>query len=212
MLMFVPADLPRMPQLDTSMLGTSIYGPYNSDGSVPWEMTKLVANFKDKQLLYDVREFIPEFRRKNLDFIEWMKHLPSLGIINAKLHKQFRSDGVSWHVDLIEPMTNIEHYYHLQRNEPCGYRIIAEGAPSNKTYIMDPHGKRAYCNMPENMETNTYIMNYTTGIHGIDEDIGRTILTLQFEIDSEKHEKIVRKSLYKYREYAVFFDIDSKYG
>ena len=65
--------------------------------------------------------------------------------------------------------------------------------------------------MPET-NTNTYIMNYTTGIHGVEEDPGRSILFLQFNIDIKKHQKIIENSIKKYNDYAIRFDMDKKYG
>lgn len=56
--------------------------------------------------------------------------------------------------------------------------------------------------------TNTYIMNYTTGIHGVEEDPGRSILFLQFNINTIKHKKIVKNSVTKYNDYAVRFNMN----
>ena len=36
--------------------------------------------------------------------------------------------------------------------------------------------RKAYCNMPEDGSTNSYLMNYTTAMHGVDPDVGRDIM------------------------------------
>ena len=49
-------------------------------------------------------------------------------------------------------------------------------------------------------------------MHGIESDIGRSILFFQFTIDEEKHAKIIRDSIKKYDKYAVRFKMDELYG
>lgn len=211
MLMYVPADLPEMPPIDESVLSSSDYGPPLPEGHQPWTMKKLTPSADDETDNYKIRDLIEDFKKLNPNFMEWLKCLPCDDIINFKIHRQDKTGGVPLHVDLLQPMRDIMHYHHLYFNEPCGYRIIMNGKRKDTTYLIGPDGDKVYCNMPET-GTNTYIMNYTTGIHGVEEDPGRSILFLQFNINTIKHEKIVKNSVTKYNDYAVRFTMDKKYG
>ena len=203
MLMFVPADLPLMPDIDFSMLASQDYGG--------WEMFKLTKSAKKDKDKYKVQEFFEDFEYKNPNFLEWIKLLPHKGMINVKIHRQDKINGAPLHVDLMYPQRDILHYHHLQVNEPCGYRVIMDGNPNDTTYALNPKGDKVYLNMPKNSKTNTYIQNFTTCIHGVEEEIHRDILFFHFMIDPKRHEELIRKSLKRYREYAIFFNMDTKY-
>lgn len=211
MLMYIPADLPEMPEIDESILNSSEYGPPLENGKHPWIMRKLTPSINEETDDYQPKELLEEFKKLNADFIDWLKCLPCDSVVNFKIHRQNNNGGVPLHVDLLQPMRDIMHYHHLYFNEPCGYRIIMNGKRKDTTYLIGPDGEKVYCNMPET-NTNTYIMNYTTGIHGVEEDPGRSILFLQFNIDVKKHQNIIENSIKKYNDYAVRFDMDKKYG
>ena len=223
MLMYIPAALPPMPEIDHSMLDAAEYGPTTPDGNLTWEMKKMV----DKRVVddptigkgrvvyeddYSYRDLVHDFADANPDFIEWTKMLPIKEYINLKLHYQHRVQGVPVHVDLLQPMRDIDHYHHLHFNEPAGYRVITHGAMKDVTYIWDENKEKVYCNMPEDGSTNTYLMNYSTCMHGVDPDPGRGILFFQITLDQEKHREIVRKSIEKYDDYAVRVKMDEPYG
>ena len=133
MLMYIPAALPPMPEIDHSMLDAAEYGPTTPDGNLTWEMKKMV----DKRVVadptigkgrvvyeddYSYRDLVHEFAEANPDFIEWSKMLPIKEYINLKLHYQHRVQGVPVHIDLLQPMRDIDHYHHLHFNEPAGYQ------------------------------------------------------------------------------------------
>lgn len=203
MLFYVPADIPRMPDIDDSMLEAWDYGA--------WEMRKLTKTSSDDKDKYKPHELYESFIEGNPDFMEWIKYLPYTDFINVKIHRQDKTD-VPIHIDLLWPGRDLEHYNHLYWNEPCGYRVVMKGEARQKTYVVGPDMKRHYVNMPDNWETNTYIMNYTTCIHGVDSDPGRDILFFQFNLDAEKHHELVKRSVEKYKDYALYFDMDKKYG
>ena len=203
MLYYIPADIPKMPKIDDSMLNPIDYGA--------WEMRKLTKSAKEDKDKYKPQELREEFVKGNREFMEWIENLPYTDFINVKIHRQDKSD-VPIHIDLLWPGRDYEHYNHLYWNEPCGYRVVMSGQAKQKTYVIGPNMERHYVDMPSDWETNTYIMNYSTCIHGVDEDPGRDILFFQFNIDEKKHEKIVRRSIKKYQKYALCFDMDSKYG
>ena len=214
MLMFIPAAIPPMPEIDESMLTEIEYGPPTEDGSHPWEMKKLVEQrlAKDYQDDYSYRDIVEGFKESNPDWMDWINYLPYNEWINVKIHRQHRHQGVPVHVDLLQPGRDLDHYHHLHFNEPAGYRIIMKGALKNVTYIWDENKEKAYCNMPEDESTNTYLMNYTTAMHGVDPDKGRDIMFFQFTLDIDKHHHIIQESIKKYSDYAVRVDLDSRYG
>tara|TARA_B100000085_G_C18560511_1_gene519349 strand:- start:3639 stop:4283 length:645 start_codon:yes stop_codon:yes gene_type:complete len=214
MLLYIPAAIPVMPEIDHSMLPPSEYGPPTEDGTHCWEMKKLVRGGLDDQGLdsYSYKEIVNEFQLSNPDFMEWTKCLPYKEWINIKIHYQHRSQGVPVHVDLLQPGRDLDHYHHLHFNEPAGYRVIMSGALNDVTYLWNEKKEKVYCNMPTDGSTNTYIMNYTTAMHGVDADTGRGILFFQFTLDENKHHKIIQDSIKKYNDYAVRIKMDEKYG
>lgn len=214
MLMYIPAAIPRMPEIDHSMLQPNEYGPPTEDGTHCWEMKKLVEERLDKDYQddYSIRDIVETFKVANPDFMEWVKCLPYKEWINVKIHYQHRSQGVPVHVDLLQPGRDLDHYHHLHFNEPAGYRVIMSGALNDVTYLWNENKEKVYCNMPDDGTTNTYLMNYTTAMHGVDADTGRGILFFQFTLDEEKHHKIIQDSVEKYNDYAVRVNMDGRYG
>ena len=214
MLLYIPAAIPPMPEIDHSMLDVVEYGPPTEDGTNCWEMKKLVEVTHDENGLdnYSYKDIINEFQLGNPDFMEWVKCLPCEEWINIKIHYQHRSQGVPVHVDLLQPGRDLDHYHHLYFNEPAGYRVIMSGELNDVTYIWNDKKEKVYCNMPMDGSTNTYLMNYTTAMHGVEPDTGRGILFFQFILDENKHHKIVKDSIKKYNEYAVRIEMDKQYG
>jgi hypothetical protein len=56
--------------------------------------------------------------------------------------------------------------------------------------------------MPE--ETDVYVLGHTSTIHGVEEDSERLTFFMHLEIDADKHQEILQRSLNKYKEYAIF--------
>lgn len=211
MLLYIPAALPPMPTIDHSMLSDVEYGPPTENGKNCWEMKKLTVDIHDEEGLntYTKTDLVENFRTANPDFIEWTNYLPYKDWINIKVHYQNGSQGVPVHVDLLQPGRDLDHFHHLYFNEPAGYRVIMSGALNDMTYLWNEKKERVYCNMPTDGSTNTYLMNYTTAMHGVDSDPGRSILFFQFTIDKEKHHKIIMDSIKKYNDYAVRVKMDT---
>ena len=212
--MYIPAAIPSMPEIDHSMLKDIEYGPPTDDGHHCWQLKKLVEEKLDNEFLntYASTDIVKEFKDANPGFIEWTNYLPYKDWINIKIHYQHKSKGVPVHIDLLQPGRDLDHYHHLHFNEPAGYRVIMSGALKNVTYLWNEKKEKVYCNMPDDGSTNTYLMNYTTTMHGIDADTGRGILFFQFTLDEEKHHKIIQDSVKKYNNYAVRINMDDRYG
>jgi len=200
MLLYIPAALPPMPKINTEMLSNKEWGPPTADGEYCWEMIKLVGDNKD---IYSHKDLLEDFKKENYDFMQWISCLPYKELINAKIHYQHRLLGVPVHIDLTQPNKDINHYHHLYYNEPAGYRVILSGKLKNTLYLWNENKEKIYCNMPCDKSTNTYLMNCTTGIHGVESDLGRAVLFLQFTLDLNRHHKIVKNSIKKYNDYAV---------
>lgn len=214
MLLYIPAALPKMPVIDHSMLLHKEYGQRTEDGNQCWQMKKLVYDSLDSNYIddYSYRDIVELFKEKNPDFLSWISCLPYKDWINIKIHYQHKRQGVPVHVDLLQPSRDYNHYHHLLHNEPAGYRVIMSGQLENVTYIWDHNKDKIYCNMPNDSSTNTYIMNYTTCLHGVEADPKRAILFFQFTLDPEKHCKIINESINLYNDYAVRIDMDTRYG
>ena len=212
MLLYIPAALPPAPQIDISMLPRSDYGTHLPNGSQPWDLYKLTPSSADDSAKYQTRDLKHEFIENNPNFLDWAKCLPYKEFINVKIHRQKNlTGGVTLHVDLLRPQRDILHYHHLQKNEPAGYRSILQGRLSDTTYILGPNDEKMYCNMPSDLSTNTYIMNYTTAIHGVEADYGRIILFFQLELDPIKNKQLVKESVKKYKEFEVSVMVDNLY-
>lgn len=197
-LIYVPADIPPMPDLDISMLQAEDYGDW-----CMFKMTYHTTNDEDK---YKIHDWLPDFREGNPKFMDWLQYIPSAGYVLVKIHRQDKGD-VGKHVDFLRPTRDLRHYHHLYWHEPCGYRVVWNGKRKNTTYVIGPDGKKIYVDLPDE-GTNTYIMNYTTCIHGVEQDPGRDIVFFQMNIDTHKHKKLVKKSLEKYGDYSLWFDMD----
>lgn len=195
-LFYLPIDIPVMPELNLDHLK-------NSDYSY-WELVKLTEFEENKDNFYKPHSLLPDFSKNNPEFLKWLKFLPCKHIINFKIHRQVSSKlgGAGDHIDLLVPNRDLDHYRNLFFNEPSGYRVVIKGELENKLYIIDRDGNKVYTKLPK--DTNTYVINYTACVHGVDEDIGREIGFFQFEIDTVKHRELIERSLRKYREYSVY--------
>lgn len=150
-------------------------------------------------VLTEENQIKENFAKKNRHFIEWLKYLPLKKWSYASV--QFQKKSIKEHLDMRIPNDNLEFYRNLHRNEPCGYRIVLNGTKEDIMYLVDDYGKKIYTKLPDT--TNTYLINYTQGIHGTEDDVGRSVLLPAFFIDDKKHKQLVEKSIKKYGDYII---------
>lgn len=185
-ILWCPIDLPKCPVVPELTPNINWYF---------WEFAKLTNNYENP---YRITDFTEEVKSKYPELVEWFGLFPYRTIRNVKLNHQL--EEVRPHVDFTKPELDPELHDNNVANEPCGYRILLKGSRKNKLYVIND-GEKIYCDMPE--DTDVYVMNSTTGLHGVDDDTDRWIMYTHFEIDPEKNKKLLEKSLTKYSDYAI---------
>jgi len=195
-LLWCPIDLPKFPSSNKLIE----YFGNNNNKWYAWNIAKLTAEVSDDQGInpYSKTQLISELQLFP-EIVEWIENLPYKSIRNVKLNRQIKD--VSQHCDFTNPNKDLNLWENNNSNEPSGYRVILTGKRQNGLYVVS-NDKRIYCNMPE--ETDTYVLTQTVGSHGVLEDANRWTIYLHLEIDKDEHEKLLKKSLAKYKEYAIY--------
>lgn len=200
-LQFLPIDVPKIPRqiaqnfIDT--LGKHWKDHPTSDG-LYWQFIKLTERKKNWE---DVSEFT-EYAKTNLSqIVEWIeKNFPYKTLRNVKFNRQVAH--TNQHVDYDYPK-DLDLFHNNQNNEPCGYRAVITGSKSGCLYLVNNQGERIYPTLPDT--TDTYVIGTTNTLHGVEEESERETLYMHFEIDREEHQKLLERSLEKYREFAVWY-------
>ena len=189
-LKFLPIDLPLM--IDKE----EIYNGFEPDSEFhAWEFEKLTDTTDGK---YGRNYIKDESRERFPTLCEYIDLLPYDAISNVKINCQ-RKPTVP-HVDFTQPEKGQELWKNSVANEPCGYRIVIKGATDVLKIHTNDEIQTAY--MPE--ETHAYAIDQSSGLHSVIDDPGRiTVYTTGF-INKDKHDKLIEKSLDKYRRYAIY--------
>lgn len=186
-LLWCPIDLPRVPNSFNECVG---------EKWLFWNKT----NFTKKQETpYDNTQWSQYALERYPEFIKWFECLPYKSIRNVKFNVQM--EAVKSHIDFTKPKLKPELFENNVDNEPCGYRILIAGKRSNALYVID-NGNKIYCDMPN--DTDVYVLGHTSTLHGVEDDPGRQTIFIHIEIDSEKHSNILRRSIEKYKQYAIW--------
>lgn len=96
---------------------------------------------------------------------------------------------------------------HLNENEPIGYRAIINGKRDNlyccdnydSEYKVINYNKKIYCEIPET--TDFFLIRNSLVPHGVDQiqnDKDRLTLFILGEVDQERHNKLIKRSMRKY--------------
>lgn len=196
-LLWCPIDLPKFPNSDKLI---EYFGD-NDNKWYAWNMAKLTTEVIDDQGInpYAETHLVSELYHQFPEIVTWIENLPYKSIRNVKLNKQLKD--VSQHCDFTNPEKDLSLWENNNSTEPSGYRVILTGKRQNGLYVVS-NGERIFCNMPE--ETDTYVLTQTVGSHGVLEDANRWTIYLHLEIDKDEHEKLLEKSLAKYKEYAIY--------
>lgn len=186
-ILWMPIDIPTFPKQD-------FYITPEKNWKF-WDYKKLTV---EKDNPYSCSH-LSDSVRQNYPFLEnWLNLFPFLHIINVKLNIQ--KTIVKPHIDFTNPKLDLELFKNNERNEPCGYRVLIRGSRNRKLYIIK-NDKKIFVNLPK--ETDVYVLGQTNCLHGVEEDIGRTTLYLQFFIDENKQKDLLEKSWKKYKKYAI---------
>ena len=192
-ILFSPIDIP----LDNSL--TEFANNFQSEFEFAnWDVMKL-TNDSTNYAVADFKEYFKDSHSNMLDY--FYREFPFTEFINVKLHRAKSGKLTRPHSDLVNPAVNPVLTRHLIENEPCGYRMILKG-DSSKLYIINSKGNKQYCSFPENC--NAFLIRHTDGIHGADADDNRLALFLSGIIDDKKHNRILARSLAKFKNYVIY--------
>jgi len=186
-LLWCPIDVPKIPITFNEAMG---------EKWLFWNKT----NFTKKQITpYDNSQWTQYALETYPEFIKWFEYLPYKSIRNVKFN--FQMEEVKPHIDFTQPNLKPDLYQNNTDNEPCGYRILIAGRRKNSLYVMN-NGNKIYCNMPD--DTDVYVLGHTSTLHGVEDEIGRQTIFVHIEIDKDKHNDILMRSLEKYKQYAIW--------
>lgn len=193
-LLWVPIDVPPLPDvrglLDQSLL---------DEGFAFWRFLRLTER---QETPYHVTGWKPWVASGFPQLISWFENLPFVNLRNVKLNRQMRR--VIGHVDFTKPGDAPDLWENNHRNEPCGYRMLVQGRREGCLWVQKSSGTREMCRMPE--DTNAYVLDHTSGMHGVNEDSDRWLIFCHAEIDPARHAALLEKSLSKYGELAIWDD------
>jgi len=186
-LLWCPIDLPKCPVIPSLIMEKN------------WHFWNFCKITESQQSPYE-KSFVKDNIKKTYpELHDWFSLFPYKSIRNIKLNEQVKE--VKPHIDFTKPELDPFLYKNNQDNEPCGYRVLLKGSRKNALYVMKGNEK-VYCNMPE--ETDVYVLGHTSTTHGVLEDDNRLTFFIHLEIDEDRHDEILQRSLKKYKEYAIF--------
>jgi hypothetical protein len=137
-------------------------------------------------------------KQTNLDRV--LNQLPFTRLTRL-LHK-VQTVAVSAHLDCSTDMIyeEGEHDY-IKSIEPSGYRLVLSGS----TKALWVYDNKEWHNVTLPSVPCCYVLNASAGIHKLEADVGRETIFTRGYVDLEKHQEILKRSLEKYRDYAVYF-------
>lgn len=161
--------------------------------------------------LFDHRESMVTFKGlwstmilREQDFInpaikKILDQLPFSKITQAKYNIQ-KIDIIP-HIDVRpEYLNDEEQYKNIHDSEPSGYRIVLSGKTDSMEILLNDEWMRVY--LPA--VPGVYLINSTEIYHKIINDTGRRSLYFRGLLDRNKHNDLIKKSLQKFNEYAVY--------
>ena len=191
-LIWCPIDIPKFPYPDFDLPSSSTRWAY-------WDFKKIAK--KDSN--YAIAEIESIIYEEYPDLIEWINLFPFKTIRNIKVNTQIEDCGT--HIDFrykrCKTDADKELWNNNSINEPCGYRTLISGSKTNMQYAIH-NGEKIYTTIPD--DTDTFVLNSTTLLHGVDAEPGRKLIYMHFEIDTSANEKLIQSSLEKYSDYAIY--------
>lgn len=190
-LIWLPIDYPRLPDISNLLELDNL-----NEGFAFWRFRRLT---KMQVNPYCISEWDDWIIDNCPSLINWFSNLPFSNIRNVKLN--YQTQLVKGHIDFTNPINDELLWNNNNRNEPCGYRILIKGSRTNCLWVNTQLGN-VQCSMPDT--TDVYVLNHTTGMHGVDNDMNRWTIFCHAEIDTKRHEDLVNQSLLKYNAYAIW--------
>jgi hypothetical protein len=144
--------------------------------------------------------FISEQAIKDNNLQVILDQLPFTKI--TRLFHKIQTRVVDSHIDCHSDMIYDEgEYEYLKNIEPGGYRLVISGNPK-ALWIFDNNEWR---NVTLPSVPCCYVLNATAGYHRLDLDPGRETIYMRGYVDEIKHQDLLKRSLEKYKDYAVYF-------
>ena len=104
------------------------------------------------------------------------------------------------HKDIRRNHVNPRDWYYTQKYEPCGYRIIITGSTDVLEGQVDGEWQKLF--LPT--VPCCYVSDTSNLRHRVLDDPNRGIIYVRGIVDPEKHEQLLKKSLERYGDYAVY--------
>ena len=193
-LIWCPIDIPKFPYPDFDLPSSFTRWAY-------WDFKKITK--QEGRFNYAISEIESIIYEEYPDLIEWINLFPfktirlikfNIQIEDCPTHIDFRYENCKTDADK-------ELWNNNSINEPCGYRTLISGSKTNMQYAIH-NGEKIYTTIPD--DTDTFILNSTTLLHGVDAEPGRKLIYMHFEIDTSTNEKVIQSSLEKYSDYAIY--------
>lgn len=199
-LLWIPADLPLF--ADKAELLNSYQVDYVNEKKARAFNSQQLTKHTDNYGISVYKDKYVESHKCLFDYIT--DHMPYTDLVSVKIHNQARQGKT--HLDFTVPGNNMDLYNHNHELEPCGYRMVIAGTRQGHLYIEQRDGTRIFPTLPES--TDWYILGHTNAPHGLEGvDADRYILFCHAWINEEQHNQILKRSIEKYSEYAVY-DLD----
>ena len=193
-LLWIPIDVPPLPDIHGLLEPARL-----DEGFAFWRFLRLTEKMPSP---YQVSGWKTEIAEEFPQLLRWFEHLPFVNLRNVKLNLQIRP--VAGHVDFTKPSDEPALWANNHENEPCGYRILVKGSRENCLWVERSDRTRTMCQMPH--DTDVYVLDHTAGMHGVAADSDRWLLFCHAEIDGNKHQEILTRSLAKHGDLAIWDD------
>lgn len=129
---------------------------------------------------------------------ELVAKLPYTSLNYVRVSRQ--TGPVIAHKDIWPKQVSAEMYEHFVATEPCGYRIVLQGS----TDVLEAHIDGKWCTTYLPSVPCCYVADTTAIHHRVQEDPNRIIIYVRGFVDIEAHKKLIKRSLDRYSDYAVY--------
>lgn len=142
---------------------------------------------------------ISEDTIKKNGFDQILNQLPVENI--TRIFYKTQRVAVASHVDVMTQMKLAPNEYeHILHNEPCGYRIVINGSLDKLHVKVGEQWITAH--LP--CTPICYLINSSALYHRVDEDPTRETIYIRGWINTEQHQKLIARSLEKFKDYAIY--------
>jgi hypothetical protein len=196
-LLWCPIDLPKF-EHKTELI-TDFVKEFVPKSARAFEAQKLTTMSPN----YGKSTWLDELTSSQEKFKEYIDNfLPFDNLVNIKIHHPHRQG--SMHIDFIDYDKNVDLYKHNRDMEPCGYRMVIAGSKKGDL-VIDTGKRKRIPELPE--DTDWYVTGHTNVLHGNTRYCPeRYIVFCHIWVNKDSHQKLLTRSLEKYKDYAIWAD------